>query len=143
MVSEPFVVEARLNHSVAISFCTQSIRIKDLVRELACGCLLLPNVEGLTNVEEMRIGQDLSDDNLSRLMAMTNQVSTVLTGLQSIVGNLRTIQAQEAARRLIKSGELDSAEALAIAVAQLSIDEDFLGEDESDVGRDLEDFGEN
>ena len=29
------------------------------------------------------------------------------------------------------------------AVAQLSIDEDFLGEDEPDVGRDLEDFGEN
>ena len=105
--------------------------------------MLLPNVEGLTNMEETRIGQDLSDDNLSRLMATTNQVSTVLTGLQNIVGNLRTIQAQEAARRLIESGELDSAEALAVAVAQLLIDEDFLGEDEPDVRRDLEDFGEN
>ena len=94
-------------------------------------------------MEETRIGQDLSDDDLSRLMATTNQVSTVLTGLQSIVGNLRTIQAQEAAHHLIESGELDSAEALAIAVAQLSIDEDFLGEDEPDVRRDLEDFGEN
>ena len=143
MVNEPFVVEARLNLSVVISFRIQSIRIEDLVRELARGRLLLPNVEGLTNMEETRIGQDLSDDDLSRLMATTNQVSTVLTGLQSIVGNLRTIQAQEAARRLIESGELDSAEALAIAVAQLSIDEDFLGEDEPDVGRDLEDFGEN
>ena len=143
MVNEPFVVEARLNHSAAISSHTQSIRIEDLIRELASGRLLLPNVEGLTNPEEMRIGQELSDDDLSRLMAMTNQVSEVLTHLQSIVGNLRTIQAQEAARRLIESGELDSAEALAIAVAQLSIDEDFLGEDEPDVGRDLEDFGGN
>ena len=143
MVKEPFVVEARLNLSVAISFRIQSIRIEDLVQELARGRLLLPNVEGLTNMGETRIGQDLSDDDLSRLMATTNQVSTVLTGLQSIVGNLRTIQAQEAARRLIKSGELDSAEALAIVVAQLSIDEDFLGEDEPDVRRDLEDFGEN
>ena len=105
--------------------------------------MLLPNVEGLTNPEEMRIGQELSDNDLSCLMATTNQVSEVLTTLQSIVGNLQTIQAQEAARHLIESGELDSAEALAIAVAQLSIDEDFLGEDEPDVGRDLEDFGGN
>ena len=137
------MVEVRLNRSATISSHTQSIRIEDLVWELARGRLLLPNVEGLTNVEETRIGQDLSDDDLSRLMATTNQVSTVLTGLQSIVGNLCTIQAQEAARRLIKSGELDSTEALAIAVAQLLIDEDFLGKDEPDVGRDLEDFGEN
>ena len=143
MVSELFVVGVSLNLSAVISFRTQSIRIEDLVRELVRGCLLLPNMEGLTNVEETRIGQDLSDDDLSHLMAMTNQVSTVLTGLQSIVGNLQTIQAQEAARRLIESGELDSTEALAVAVAQLSIDEDFLGEDEPDVGRDLEDFGEN
>ena len=143
MVNELFGVEASLNHSVVISFRTQSIRIEDLVWELARGRLLLPNVDGLTNVEETRIGQDLSDDDLSHLMATTNQVSTVLTSLQSIVGNLWTIQAQEAARHLIESGELDSAEALAIAVAQLSIDEDFLGEDELDVGRDLEDFGEN
>ena len=137
------MVEASLNLSVTTYFHIQSIRIEDLVQELASGCLLLPNVEGLTNPEETRISQELSDNDLSRLMATTNQVSTVLTHLQTIVGNLRTIQAQEAARRLIESGELDSAEALAIAVAQLSIDEDFLGEDEPDVGRDLEDFGEN
>ena len=143
MVNELLAVEASLNRSAVTSFHTQSIRIEDLVWELASGRLLLPNVEGLTNMEETRIGQDLSDDDMSRLMATTNQVSTVLTGLQSIVGNLQTIQAQEAARRLIESGELDSVEALVIAVAQLSINEDFLGEDEPDVGRDLEDFGEN
>ena len=137
------MVEASLNLSAAISSHTQSIRIEDLIRELASGCLLLPNMEGLTNPEETRIGQELSDDDLSHLMATTNQVSTVLTHLQTIIGNLRTIQAQEAACHLIESGELDSVEALAIAVAQLSINEDFLGEDEPDVGRDLEDFGEN
>ena len=74
-------------------------------------------------------------------MASTNQVSTVLRGLQTIFRNLQTIQAQEAARHLIDTGELDSMEVLAIAVAQLSLDEDFLGEDEPDVGRELEDFG--
>ena len=42
---------------------------------------------------------------------------------------------------MIDAGELDSTEALAIAVAQLLLDEDFLGKDEPDVGRDLEDFG--
>ena len=104
MVSKLFVVEASLNLSVATSSCIQSIRIKDLVRELASGRLLLPNVEGLTNPEETRIGRELSDDDLSRLMALTNQVSTVLTHLQTIVDNLRTIQAQEAARRLIEVG---------------------------------------
>ena len=143
MVNELFVVEASLNHSVATSSRIQSIRIKDLVWELASGRLLLPKVEGLTSPEETRIGQELSNDDLSRLMATTNQVSTVLTHLQTIVGNLWTIQVQEAARRLIESGESDSMEALVIAVAQLSIDEDFLGEGEPDVGRDLEDFGEN
>ena len=137
------MVEASLNLSATIFFYTQSIRIEDLVQELASGRLLLPNVEGLTSPEEMRADRVLSDDELSHLMASTNQVSTVLANLQIIVRNLQTIQAQEAACRLIESGELDSAEALAIVVAQLSIDEDFLGEDEPDVGRELEDFREN
>ena len=60
MVSELLVVEASLNHSAAISSHTQSIRIEDLVQELASGCLLLPNVEGLTNPGETRIGQELT-----------------------------------------------------------------------------------
>ena len=127
------MVEASLNLSVATSSPTQSIRIEDLVQELASVRLLLPNVEGLTNPEETRIGQELSNDDLSRLMAMTNQVSTVLTHLQTIVGNLWMIQAQEVACRLIESGELDSVEVLVIAVAQLLIDEDFSGDDEPDV----------
>ena len=102
---------------------------------------MLPNVEGLMNLGEMRVNRVLSDNKLSCLMASTNQVSTMLTNLQAIVGNLWTIQAWEADCRLIDTGELDSTEALAIAVAQLSLDEDFLGEDEPDVGRELEDFG--
>ena len=140
MANERFAVEDGLNLSITISFLTQSIRIKDLVQQLVSGHLLLPSVEGLMNSGEMRVDRVLSDDELSRLMSSTNQVSTVLAHLQTIVGNLQTIQAQEAAHCLIATGELDSAEALAIEVAQLSLDEDFLGEDEPDVGRELEDF---
>ena len=135
------MVEGRLNLFVTTSSLIQSIRIKDLVQQLASGRLLLPSMEGLTSLGETRVNRVLSDDELSWLMASTNEVSTVLTHFQTIVENLRTIQAQEAACRLINTGELDSTEALAIMVAQLLLDEDFLGKDEPDVGRELEDFG--
>ena len=103
---------------------------------------MLPNIKGLRNLGESRVNLILSNDKLSWLMVTANQIAGMLNHLQGIVGNLQTVQAQEAACRLIAAGELDSTEELAIQVAQLSLDEDF-DEDGVDMEGALEDFGEN
>jgi len=138
------VVESQiLMPSVVIVFPMQRIRMPDLLRRIADGRFLLPNVEELRMNQGARTVDQLSELELSMLMMNTNQISVVLGHLHGVIGDLQTVQVQERVRRLTVSGESGSLETVATQVAERALDVEFGDLSISCIDAEMEDFGDN
>jgi len=132
-----------LTPSVVIVFPTQRIRMPNLLRCIADGRLLLPNVEELRMNQGVRTIDQLSELELSTLMMNTNQISAVLGHLHGVIGDLQTVQVQERVHRLTVSGESTSLETVATQVAERALDIEFGDLSISRVDAEMEDFGDD
>jgi len=120
---------------------TQPLQIQDLLQRISNGRLLLPNIEGLRTGQEARTTERLSELKLTNLMINTNCISAILSHLQGVIGDLRTIQTQEYSCRLTAGGELALSE-VATQVVERTLDQEFNDLSLSHVDTELEDFGE-
>jgi len=115
----------------------------DLLRCIANGRFLLPNVEELRMNLGVRTINQLSELKLSTLMMNTNQISAVLGHLHGVIGDLQTVQAQERVHRLTASGESASLETVTTQVAERALDVEFGDLSLSRIDAEMEDFGDD
>jgi len=113
----------------------------DLLRRIADGRFLLPNVEELRMNQGARTIDQLSELELSTLMMNTNQISAVFGHLHGVIGDLQTVQVQERLHRLTVSGESALLETVATQVAESALSVEFGDLSLSRVDAELEDFG--
>jgi len=132
-----------LTLSVVTAFLTQRIQMPDLLRRIADGRFLLPNVEELRMNQGVRTIDQLSELELSTLMMNTNQISAVLGHLHGVIGDLQSVQVQERIHRLAVSEESASLAMVATQVAESALNVEFGDLSLSRVDAEFEDFGNN